>query len=164
MRKREQPVLHQTGELMKITEVKNRDEKVVGILTAVWEQSVKATHLFLSEAEIEKIAVYVPEALKSVRILLTAENERGDTLGFAGIENGKLEMLFLLPSARGKGIGRSLLQHCIKNYGVTELCVNEQNPQARGFYEHMGFQTYKRTDTDEQGMPYPILYMRLQER
>jgi putative acetyltransferase len=39
--------------------------------------------------------------------------------------------------------------------------VNEQNPQAKGFYEHMGFQVYKRTDTDEQGNPYPILYMRL---
>ena len=125
---------------------------------------MKATHLFLTEAEIEKIAAYVPEALKAVRILLTAENESGDILGFAGIENGKLEMLFLLPSARGRGIGKSLLQYCIQNYGVTELCVNEQNPQARGFYEHMGFQTYKRTDTDEQGMSYPILYMRLQER
>ena len=118
---------------------------------------------FLSEAEIEKIAVSVPEALKKVRILLTAENESGDILSFAGIENGKLEILFCLPSARGKGIVRSRLQYCIQNYGVTELCVNEQNPQARGFYEHMGFQTYKRTDTDEQGMPYPILYMRLKE-
>lgn len=39
--------------------------------------------------------------------------------------------------------------------------VNEQNPQARGFYEHMGFEVYKRTDHDEQGNPWPLLYMEL---
>ena len=38
--------------------------------------------------------------------------------------------------------------------------IKEQNPQAKGFYEHMGFQVYKRTDLDEQGNPYPLLYMR----
>ena len=48
----------------------------------------------------------------------------------------------------------------IQNYGIEELTVNEQNPQAVGFYEHMGFETYKRTDMDEEGNPYPLLYMK----
>ena len=47
-----------------------------------------------------------------------------------------------------------------EHYGIREVTVNEQNPQAVGFYEHMGFVTYKRTDRDEQGGPYPLLYMR----
>lgn len=34
-------------------------------------------------------------------------------------------------------------------------------PQAVGFYEHMDFRTYKRTDFDEEGNPYPLLYMKL---
>lgn len=41
-----------------------------------------------------------------------------------------------------------------------EVAVNEQNPQAVGFYEHLGFQTYKRTECDEEGNPYPLLYMK----
>ena len=41
-----------------------------------------------------------------------------------------------------------------------EVTVNEQNPQAVGFYEHLGFQTYKRTECDEEGNPYPLLYMK----
>ena len=41
-----------------------------------------------------------------------------------------------------------------------EVTVNEQNPQAGGFYEHLGFQTYKRTECDEEGNPYPLLYMK----
>ena len=47
-----------------------------------------------------------------------------------------------------------------ENYGLQELTVNEQNPQAVGFYRHMGFKTYKRTDYDEEGNPYPLLYMK----
>ena len=70
-------------------------------------------------------------------------------------------MLFLSPSERGRGLGRKLLEYGIQNYDVLELTVNEQNPQAAGFYEHLGFETYKRTDCDEEGRPYPLLYMRL---
>lgn len=78
-----------------------------------------------------------------------------------GIENIRLEMLFLSPTERGKGLGRQLMQYGIQNYGIQELTVNEQNPQAVGFYEHLGFQTYKRTECDEEGNPYPLLYMKL---
>ena len=59
------------------------------------------------------------------------------------------------------GLGRKLSQYGIENFSVNELAVNEQNPLAKGFYEHMGFQVYKRTDHDEQGNPYPLLYMKL---
>ena len=53
------------------------------------------------------------------------------------------------------------LAFAIENYAASEVTVNEQNPLAIGFYKHMGFQTYKRTDFDEEGNPYPLLYMRL---
>lgn len=70
-------------------------------------------------------------------------------------------MLFIQVNARGQGIGKQLLRYAIKNFDVKELTVNEQNPQAIGFYEHLGFVTYKRTDLDEEGQPYPLLYMKL---
>ncbi len=76
-------------------------------------------------------------------------------------DSNRLEMLFLSPEVRGKGLGKQLLQYGIETYNIQELTVNEQNPQAVGFYEHMGFQTYKRTEYDEEGNPYPLLYMRL---
>ena len=59
------------------------------------------------------------------------------------------------------GIGRKLIEYGIKNYSINELTVNEQNLQAKGFYEHLGFRVYKRSETDEQGKPFPVLYMRL---
>ena len=79
-----------------------------------------------------------------------------------GIEDKKLEMLFIKNNERGKGLGKKLLNYGIENYNVNELAVNEQNPNSKGFYEYMGFKTYKRTKLDEQGNPYPILYMRLE--
>ena len=51
----------------------------------------------------------------------------------------------------------------VEHYDVNEVTVNEQNPQAIGFYEHLGFCTYKRTELDEEGSPYPLLYMRLEK-
>ena len=78
-----------------------------------------------------------------------------------GIGQGKLEMLFLAPEQMGKGSGSRLVQYGIDGFGVREVCVNEQNPAAKEFYEFMGFTVYKRTERDEQGGPYPLLYMRL---
>ena len=102
----------------------------------------------------------MPQALNEVLHLLIAEDESGRAVAFMGVEAGSLEMLFIAPEERGKGLGKRLIQYGIKNYSVEKLTVNEQNPQAKGFYEHMGFQVYKRTDLDEQGNPYPLLYMR----
>lgn len=145
---------------MKIYEVQDRAPLLPALLP-VWEASVRATHLFLSDAEIKAIKEYVPQAMQGVAHLIVAENDRGEPAAFMGTEGGRLEMLFLSPAERGKGLGRQLLQYGIEHYGVSEVTVNEQNPQAVGFYQHMGFQTYRRTDHDEEGNPYPLLYMRL---
>ena len=146
---------------MTIIEVKERTETLINQLLEVWEDSVKATHTFLSNYEIEKIKKYVPQALKCIANLIIIENESHQPIAFMGIEGNKLEMLFIKNNERGKGLGRKLLNFGIENYNINELAVNEQNPQAKGFYEHMGFQVYKRTDFDEQGDPYPLLYMKL---
>lgn len=146
---------------MRIVELESRTPECLDRLLEVWERSVKATHTFLSGGEVEAIKAYVPQALREVPRLIVGEDERGVPIGFLGADGQRLEMLFLLPEARGKGLGRALLQYGMDRYGLRELAVNEQNPQARGFYERMGFHVYRRTETDEQGGPYPLLYMRL---
>ena len=98
-------------------------------------------------------------ALKSVEHFMVVDND--EAMGFMGIENHKLEMLFIASNQRGKGLGKALLHYGMKNYDVCELMVNEQNPQVIGFYEAMGFKTYKKTELDEEENPYPLLYMKL---
>ena len=148
---------------MRIFEVQHRTPELTGALLQVWEDSIRATHHFLSEDEILRIKTYVPQAIDGVEHLFAAETAPGVPVGFMGVENGRLEMLFLAPSARGNGLGKQLVQLGIQKYGVREVTVNEQNPQAVGFYLHLGFVPYKRTDRDEEGGPYPLLYLRLPE-
>ena len=81
-----------------------------------------------------------------------------------GVNDCTLEMLFVSDSSRGEVVGKRLLEYGIERLGVRKLTVNEQNPLARGFYEHMGFEVYDRSDVDEQGMPFPLLYMRLRKK
>lgn len=145
---------------MRIVEVKERNSVLIQNLLEVWESSVKATHLFLSGDEINNIKQYVPQTLSGVPVLAVAENENGNPAGFMGVADKMLEMLFISNENRGLGIGKLLLQYGIENYSINELAVNDQNPLAKGFYEHMGFEVYKRTELDEQGNPYPLLYMK----
>lgn len=146
---------------MRIVEVTYRTPDLLNRLLEVWESSVRATHLFLSNDEIKSIKKYVPQALNDITHLIIAKDEAGSPVAFMGIENGTLEMLFISSEERGRGLGKRLIQYGIKRYAVERLAVNEQNPQDKGFYEHMGFRVYKRTDQDEQGKPYPLLYMSL---
>lgn len=146
---------------IRIADMEDRDSLLLEQLLNVWENSVRATHLFLAEADMEDIKKYVPQALRDISHLIVAENGQGVPAAFMGIEGQKLEMLFISPEETGRGLGRKLLQYGMQNFSINTLGVNEQNPQAKEFYERMGFQVYKGTDHDEQGNPYPVLYMRL---
>ena len=145
---------------IRIAEAEMRDARLTENLVSVWESSVRASHHFLSDDEILKIKEYVPEAIKEVPVLLLAKDADGNTAGFMGIADSRIEMLFVSAEYRGQGIGSKLLSRGIAGYDANELAVNEQNPLAKGFYEHMGFEVFRRTEFDEQGNPYPLLYMK----
>lgn len=146
---------------MKIIEIEDRTAELIDNLLKIWEDSVRATHLFLSDEELKKIKKYVPLALREISHLVIVEDEDNIPIAFMGVEERKIEMLFIQNKDRGKGIGKKLLNYAIENFGINEVSVNEQNLQALYFYYHMGFQTYKRAELDEQGNPYPILYLKL---
>ena len=47
---------------MRLYEVQDRNQALLDVLLEVWEQSVRATHVFLSDAEVKSIKAYVPQA------------------------------------------------------------------------------------------------------
>lgn len=127
-------------------------------LLDVWEASVRATHHFLNEADIQH---YKPLVLQEYFDQLTLYCMRNEEriIGFAGINGDLLQMLFVHPDGIGKGIGKALVNYVINSHGVDKVDVNEQNIQAVGFYEHMGFEVTERFDHDSSGKPFPILAM-----
>lgn len=133
-------------------------------LTGLWEASVRATHDFLTEEDIQFFKPLVREQYLNMVELYCTRNSNGTIAGFIGITDHKVEMLFLDPDKRGKGIGKQLLRFVIDTHRVNTVDVNEQNPQAVGFYLHEGFEVIGRSATDGMGKPFPILHLALPEK
>lgn len=127
----------------------------------VWEASVRATHHFLKEEDIEyfkRLILNTYLDAVELRGIRTIENK---IAGFLGVAEQNLEMLFIHPNYRGKGLGKTLLAYSIEQMNVRKVDVNEQNEQAVGFYIHSGFEVVGRSDLDASGKPYPMLHMQL---
>lgn len=131
-------------------------------LLKLWEQSVRASHHFLNDEQILKIRQQIIQHSYFDQVQLFHVEHQQQILGFRGIAGSKLEMLFISPSAFRQGIGSQLLQHAL-TLGVTEVDVNEQNPDATAFYLKHGFEIISRSETDSEGNPYPILHLKLQK-
>ncbi len=142
-----------------VERLENPSPQEILALLDVWESSVRATHSFLAEADIGELRRQIPDYFNAVH-LWAARDAGGAIIGFAGIAGDSLEMLFVAAGARGRGTGRALLNRALAE-GVTRVDVNEQNPQAAGFYERMGFAITGRSALDSQGRPFPLLHMRL---
>lgn len=147
--------------MIKVDKLKNINEDDIRNILKVWESSVRATHDFLGEEDILSLIPDVVEGAKYVNDLLCVRNDKGIIKAFMGVHNNKIEMLFVSDDCRGRGIGKKLIEYGIKILNVNYVDVNEQNIQAVGFYKHMGFQVFKRSDLDEQGNAFPILNMKL---
>jgi putative acetyltransferase len=127
----------------------------------VWEASVRATHHFLSEADIQFFKPLIPDEIFHVAELACVRDSAGQVAGFVGVENGKIEMLFIHPMWRGQGVGSRLVRYAVKELEAVLVDVNEQNEQAVGFYRRMGFEVEGRSELDSTGKPFPLLHLRL---
>lgn len=130
-------------------------------LVAIWESSVRATHHFLQENDIVALRpLLLNTYLPNLKVVI-AHDDAGVIHGFLGVDENRIEMLFIDAASRGKSVGKLLLQYAIAEFGVNEVDVNEQNPQGVEFYRHMGFEQIGRSELDGQGNPFPLLHMRL---
>ena len=131
-------------------------------LMEIWESAVLSTHDFLKEEDFLYYKERLPVYFQYVNLF--GFEQEGILIGFMGIAEGNLEMLFIDNKYRGAGrtflSGRRKIKS-IDNLQVTKVDVNEQNVQAVGFYKYMGFNIYKRSNLDGEGKEYPILHMQL---
>lgn len=129
-------------------------------LVDIWEKSVLTTHQFLEENDFVFFKELVSQIdFESFDVHCIIDNEK--TLGFIGIDNHKIEMLFIYPEYIGKGIGKKLIEFAINEKKCNKVDVNEQNILGFNFYQKFGFKVIERTDLDDTGRPYPILRMSL---
>lgn len=139
-----------------------RSEKLLSALISVWRDSVRATHLFLTDDDIQRLEPLVPQAIANTDRLFVAY-QYGLEVGFMGVVDREIEMLFLASQCIGCGLGRRLVELAVNCCDADRVDVNEQNPRAVNFYRHMGFRTFRRDAMDGFGNPFPILHMSLSQ-
>lgn len=129
-------------------------------LVEIWRSAVRATHDFLEESDFERIEGSLASLYFPAVSLIVAEHD-GAPVGFAGVAEGSLEMLFVSSSSHGGGVGTALLTQVIAVHGVTKVDVNEQNTRAQRFYLDRGFVQVGRSELDGDGRPYPLLHLEI---
>lgn len=131
-------------------------------LMRVWEASVRSSHHFLTEDDIQ---FYKPlirnEYFPAVTLYIIRDERSKHIAAFMGLSDELIEMLFVDPSQQGKGYGKLLIEYAIREKNIRKVDVNEQNDQALQFYLNRGFEVISRDATDGQGKPFPILHMQL---
>ena len=127
------------------------------LILTIWEKSVRATHLFLPPSEIEYFKSIIPKALKNVELIIWEDEQH--VVGFSGVSEEELDMLFLDPKFFRKGYGSQILTWLIENKGITKIDVNTQNEAAFAFYLKHGFVVDSQDEVDGFGKPYPISHL-----
>ncbi len=131
------------------------------LLLNIWQRSVRATHHFLQESDIQELLPQLRDNYLPAVELWVAVDTEDSPLGFIGLNENHVEMLFIEPDLRGKGIGRALLDHARSSRQQMSVDVNEQNPEAVGFYLHYGLVQTGRSPLDGEGRPFPLLHLSL---
>ncbi|MCL4068785.1 acetyltransferase [Pseudomonas sp. GX19020] len=127
----------------------------------IWRRSVDATHHFLAPLDRRAIEAEVLELFPKLSLVLAAD-ATGMPQGFMFLHAGHLEALFVDPDQHGNGVGRALISRAVAAHSELTTDVNEQNTEALGFYEHIGFVRTGRSSHDGQGRPYPLIHLRYQ--
>lgn len=129
-------------------------------LVEVWLNAVRATHHFLTEADIQALLPVVRDVvLPNLEEMWLVCDDDDVAVGFMALDGRSLEALFIDPSHLRRGGGRCLVEHARRLKGPLVVGVNEQNPAAIGFYVALGFEVIGRSPVDDEGRPFPILHM-----
>ncbi|WP_206244351.1 acetyltransferase [Novosphingobium terrae] len=124
----------------------------------IWRNAVDATHDFLTPEDRLALDELVCGFLPEVTLWLAVDAD-DRPLAFMLIDDGHMEALFVDPAHHGQGIGAMLVRHGLTLHPGMTTDVNEQNDQAVGFYERMGFKRTGRSPLDGQGKPYPLIHL-----
>lgn len=128
-------------------------------ITMVWEESVRATHDFVSPDDVDVFRPIVRNEMLPKCDVVYMRDDSGRISGFAGVVGDKIEMLFVAPKYLGKGVGKRLFWHAVCEMNATKLDVNESNEKAVNFYMRQGCKVIGRSPLDAAGKPYPILHL-----
>ena len=115
----------------------------------IWLESNRQAHSFIEadywEKNKEEVRKMLPHSLIQV-----AEIE-GNIVGFIGMNETKIEGLFVNSNFQSRGIGHSLIEWAKTRNEVLTLYVYQKNQRALKFYLKEGFVIHKQLIDEETG-------------
>lgn len=152
-------------------------------LEEIWERAVRGVNYFWSEEDLhwyksqirsrylpglELFGAWIPNSadpeiegeLCGGFIGLGPQFDLSQDPGGAAKSGAQIFMLFVDPALHRHGVGQALLDYAIKIYSNLNLEVYERNEDVQNFYLHRGFRVTGGSDTDFEGKPYPVIYMK----
>ncbi len=143
--------------LTMIEKVSHLTDSLRGELIEVWEKSVRSSHHFLTEDDLDYYRPRIRDVYFNAVELYVVRNP--NISAFMGLSDDMVEMLFVLPEEQGKGYGSALLDYAFKEKRIRKIDVNEQNTDAYQFYVNRGYHVVARDEFDADGKPFPILHL-----
>ncbi|WP_240422344.1 GNAT family N-acetyltransferase [Listeria costaricensis] len=128
------------------------------VILAIWRASVNHTHDFVRREDLAEIEKEIPHYLPHLKVALWYSDE-GELVGFSGMQDRQLEMLFLKTEKRGQGFGSKILKRLTERDNLETTDVNKANQAALQFYLKNGFQIVGESPLDGEGRPYPLLHL-----
>ena len=130
-------------------------------LLEIWLRSVRASHAFLSEHDIQSLLPTVRDQVLPTLRMWVACDADSVPIGFMGVGEGTIEALFIAPDHFGRGAGTMLVEFAKRKLNrPLRVDVNEKKTKAVGFYQAQGFEVIGRSPLDGDGRPFPLLHMR----
>ncbi len=129
-------------------------------LLDIWHRASLEVHDFLPHDLLSEQKELVGEVylVKAETFVATREDL---PVGFIGLLSRHIGGLFVDPDHQGGGIGRLLVTHAMSLKGALELEVYARNQAALGFYRRLGFVETGRRPTDDNGLPFELIALRL---
>ncbi|MBC5620931.1 MULTISPECIES: GNAT family N-acetyltransferase [Butyricimonas] len=138
------------------------EEEMFERMLEIFEASVRATHDFYTEEDIERHLSMVRNSLSCPCHYFCIDKENGNIVGFVSLIGRYIDMLYVHPDYFSMGYGRELLDIALNEFRADTLCVLEQNTRALEMYKRRGFVVERRMEAGEEDEPCPVLYMRME--
>ena len=103
----------------------------------IWLAGNEEAHPFIDPAYWHSHTAEVREQLSEAEVLVC--EEEGAILGFVGVQGDFIAGIFVRRGARGRGIGKRLLDAVKAKHSSLMLSVYRKNSRAAAFYAREGF-------------------------
>ena len=111
-------------------------------VAALWLEANLQAHAFIPASYWR--GNYAPVREQLARAEVYVREEAGEILGFLGLQGTEVAGLFVRDTARGRGIGRELLDFAKARRERLTLRVYGRNPRALAFYRREDFRCVRR--------------------